>query len=309
MSENSPEIKIGIVGLDSSHAVQYAMLLHDETHSHHVPGGRIVAAYAGGSDDWELSHGRVPGFREQMEGGFAVPIYETIEEVVAASDAIMVLSIDGRVHLAQFEAIVAAGKPVYIDKPLTATVADAQRLAELAEQHSTRVFSSSVWRYAVGLREALVALDGPARHMSLHGQWPEHPGLHGWSWYGIHQVEMLYAALGSGCRRVSCVRDGAAEVITGFWSDGRIGTIATNHDEDLKYGGWIADAAQTQPITVCDTMHDRYAAFLRGALAFYRGGEAPVALAETVETIAFMESAMRSREQQGVLVELPGGAA
>lgn len=309
MSENSPEIKIGIVGLDSSHAVQYAMLLHDEAHSHHVPGGRIVAAYAGGSDDWELSYSRVPGFREQLDQAYSVPIYETIEEVVAASDAIMVLSIDGRVHLAQFEAIVASGKPVYIDKPLTATVADAQRLAELAEQSSTRVFSSSVWRYAVGLREALAALDGPARHMSLHGQWPEHPGLHGWSWYGIHQVEMMFTALGSGCRRVSCVREGAAEVITGFWSDGRIGTIATNHDENLKYGGWIADAENTQPIAICDTMHDRYAAFLRGALAFYRGGPAPVALAETVETIAFMECALRSREQNGVMVGLPGGAA
>jgi len=74
MIENTVEIKIGIVGLDSSHAVQYAMLLHDEAHSHHVSGGRIVAAYAGGSDDWELSHGRVPGFREQMACEFAVPI-------------------------------------------------------------------------------------------------------------------------------------------------------------------------------------------------------------------------------------------
>jgi len=303
MSE--PIIRIGIVGLDSSHAVQYAKLLHQTEHTHHVPGGCIVAAFSGGSPDWELSHGRVPGFQGELEKTFSIPVYETIAEVVAQSDAIMILTIDGRVHLSQFEAVAASGKPVYIDKPLTATTADAQRLAKVAARTSTRVFSSSVWRYAVGLREAMAALTGPARHMSVHGQWPEHPGLHGWSWYGIHQVEMLYAVLGAGCQRVVCARHGSAEVITGFWSDGRTGTIATNHDEDLKYGGWIADAEGTQPIAVSDTMHDRYAAFLRGALAFYQGGEEPVALTETIETIAFMETAHRSRGQGGRLLELP----
>jgi hypothetical protein len=301
-------IKIGIVGLDSSHAVQYAKLLHESDHAHHVPGGRIVAAYAGGSPDWELSYGRVPGFREELEQGFSIPVFEMIAEVVAAADALMILTIDGRVHLDQFEAVAASGKPVYIDKPLTATTADARKLAELAGKTGTRIFSSSVWRYAVGLREATEALTGPARHVSLHGQWPEHPGLHGWTWYGIHQVELLYSIFGAGCRRVACVRDGAAEVITGFWSDGRTGTIATNHDEELKYGGWMADAQGTQPIAVADTMHERYAAFLRSALVFYRGGAAPVALTETIETIAFMETAMRSREQGGVLLEISGGA-
>ncbi|MEJ6603716.1 MAG: Gfo/Idh/MocA family protein [Verrucomicrobiia bacterium] len=302
-------IKIGIVGLDSSHAVQYAKLLHEADHSHHVSGGRIVAAYAGGSPDWELSHGRVAGFQEELENGYSIPVRATIEEVVAASDAIMILTIDGRVHLDQFRAVAASGKPVYIDKPLTATTADARQLAEIAESTSARVFSSSVWRYAVGLREALAEVAGPVRHMSLHGQWPVHPGLHGWAWYGIHQVELLYAALGVGCQRVSCARDGAAEVLTGFWSDGRIGTIATNHDEGLTYGGWVADAEGTHPIEVKDGMHDRYAAFLTSALAFYRGGPAPVALAETIETIAFMETAWRSREQGGVVLELPGGDA
>ncbi|MGK0237152.1 MAG: hypothetical protein ACI92G_000610 [Candidatus Pelagisphaera sp.] len=308
MSENSPEIKIGIVGLDSSHAVQYATLLHQTDHAHYVAGGRIVAAYAGGSADWDLSYSRVPGFRVQLEQEFSIPVYESIAEVVAVSDAIMILSIDGRVHLDQFEQIATSGKPVYIDKPLTATTADAKRLAEIATQSSTRVFSSSVWRYAVGLQNAMAAMIGSCRHMSMHGQWPEHPGLHGWSWYGVHQVEMLYAVLGSACRRVACARDGASEIITGFWTDGRTGTIATNHDEKLAYGGWMASSDGTFPIEVADTMHERYAAFLRSALAFYRGGEAPVALSETVETIAFMETALGSRERHGVVLDLPGGS-
>jgi hypothetical protein len=305
MSES--EIKIGIVGLDSSHAVQYAKLLHETDHPHHVPGGRIVAAYAGGSPDWDLSHGRVAGFQAELERGYAVPVVDTIEEVVAAADAIMILTIDGRVHLDQFRIVAASGKPVYIDKPLTATADEARQLAAVAQASGSRIFSSSVWRYAVGLRDALRALSEPARHLSLHGTWPEHPGLHGWTWYGIHQVEIAYAVLGAGCQKVACSRDGASEVITAFWSGGRTVTIATNHDEDLTNGGWVADAEGTYAIAVKDGMHDRYAAFLTNALAFYRGGPAPVALAETIETIAFMETAWQSREQGGVLLDLPGG--
>ena len=307
MSES--EIKIGIVGLDSSHAVQYAKLLHEADHAHHVPGGRIVAAYAGGSPDWELSHGRVAGFQKELVEGYAIPVLDTIEEVVAASDAVMILTIDGRVHLDQFRTVAASGKPVYIDKPLTAMAVEARQLAAIAHETGSRIFSSSVWRYAVGLRDAMQALSGPARHLSLHGTWPEHPGLHGWTWYGIHQVEIAYAVLGAGCRRVACSRDGASEVITAFWSDGRTATIATNHDANLTNGGWVADAEATHAIEVKDGMHDRYAAFLTSALAFYRGGPAPVALAETIETIAFMETAWRSRAQRGLVLDLPGGAA
>lgn len=302
-------INIGIIGLDSSHAVQYAKLLHEADHPHHVPGARIVAAYAGGSPDWELSHGRVAGFRQELADGYAIPVVATIEEVVAAADALMILTIDGRVHLEQFTAVAASGKPAYIDKPLTATTAEARELAGIAAQTGSRVFSSSVWRYAVGLREAMAALSGPARHLSLHGTWPVHPGLHGWTWYGIHQVEMAYAVLGAGCQKVACARDGASEVITAFWPGGRTVTIATNHDENLTNGGWVADAETTHSIEVKDGMHDRYAAFLRSALDFYRGGEAPVALTETIETIAFMETAWCSRGQGGVLLDLPGGKA
>jgi len=301
---NDTPIKIGIIGLDSSHAVHYAKLLHETDHPQHVPGGQIVAAYPGGSPDWELSHGRVLGFEAEMSDIHAVPIYDNIAEVVAASDALMILTIDGRVHVEQFTAVAGAGKPVYIDKPLTATTAEARQLAAIASETSTRVFSSSVWRHAVGLREAMDALTGPARHVSLHGMWPEHPGLHGWTWYGIHQVEIAYAVLGAGCQKVACTRDGRSEVLSGFWSEGRTVTIATNHDENLSNGGWIADGEATHAVTVCDTMHERYAAFLRSALEFYRGDEAPVALAETVETINFMETAWRSRKKGGVLLPL-----
>jgi predicted dehydrogenase len=297
-------LKIGLVGLDSSHCVEYATLLHDASHAHHVPGGRIVAAMAGGSPDWDLSTSRLAGFRDRMKNEFGVALVASLQEVAAESDAIMILSIDGRAHPAQFEAIAPHGKPVYIDKPMSVSVAEAVRIRNVARETGTRVFSSSVWRHARGLREALAALGGPCRHAHLQGQWPLEPGLHGWFYYGIHQVELLYSAMGTGCRQVACTRHDAVEVLNGYWADGRIGTIAANHAERRPFGGWLLGGEGSALVAVEDSKQDRYAAFLKSALEFFNGAVEPVPLAETVETIAFMEAAAGSARQAGAPVPL-----
>jgi hypothetical protein len=303
-SRTNNELKIGLVGLDSSHCVEYATLLHQADHAHHVAGARIVAAYPGGSPDWELSASRVDGFTTRMETEFSVPICDSIEAVVSQSDAIMILSVDGRVHLEQFEAVAEAGKPVYIDKPLTIDVAEAQKLKAIAVRTGTRAFSSSVWRFSRGLRSCLDSLNGACRHAALHGQWPLHAGLQGWFFYGIHQVEMLFAAMGPGCLRVACTRDGSSEVLTGFWPDGRMGIISTCHDEQRPFGGCLQGPEGEALVRVVDSKYDRYQAFLQSALAFFRGEAAPVGIDETLETIAFLEAAAQSAEQGGRLVGL-----
>ncbi len=300
----TPEIQIGLIGLDSSHCVEYARLFHDQQHEQHVTGARIVAAYPGGSPDWELSYSRVEGFCDQVKNEFGVPLVGSIEELVAAADAIMILSVDGRTHLKEFEQVAQSGKPVYIDKPLSATLADAVRLHAIAQSTGTRLFSSSVWRFSRGLIEAKAALEGPCRLAHVHGHWPLHAGMHGWTYYGIHHVEMLYAVMGTGCLRVSCHRVGSTEVLIGFWPDGRVGTIATDHDEELPFGGWLLGEKGSSMMEVRDTKYHRYEAFLQAALKFFGGAAAPVPLRESIETIAFLEAAAQSAAQGGTSVDV-----
>ena len=52
-------LNIGMIGLDTSHAAAFTKLLNDTSAPFHVPGGRIVAAYPGGSPDFELSWSRL----------------------------------------------------------------------------------------------------------------------------------------------------------------------------------------------------------------------------------------------------------
>ncbi|GAB5562866.1 MAG: Gfo/Idh/MocA family oxidoreductase [Synoicihabitans sp.] len=308
MSGLSSEIKIGIVGLDSSHAPKYTELLQDTSHPHHVSGGRIVAAYAGGSDNWELSYARLPGFRAEMADRFDVPIHDSIEAVAEASDALMILSVDGRVHRAQFETVTTAapGKPIYVDKPLACAKSEAQAMAGRAAASDTPVFSSSVWRFAPGVIKAQAAMAGGSQKAKLHGMWPLHPGLHGWAFYGVHHIELLYALMGSGCERVRCENEGSHETITGYWPHGRTGTITTDHEKETPFAGEITGGdGQPLALDLEVTISELYSAFLTKALEFFRGDPVPVPLTETCETIAFLESAWRSRESAGEVMPLP----
>jgi len=70
-------LRIGMIGLDTSHVIAFTKLINDPTVPDHVPGGKVVAAYKGGSDDIESSYSRVDGFTKQLQDDFGVQIVGT----------------------------------------------------------------------------------------------------------------------------------------------------------------------------------------------------------------------------------------
>jgi hypothetical protein len=98
-------VRIGMAGLDTSHVPAFASLLHDPNHEYHVAGGRIVAAFPGGSPDFDLSISRVEKFTAQLRDTHRVEIVESLAALRGKCDAVMLESIDGRVHLEQFREV------------------------------------------------------------------------------------------------------------------------------------------------------------------------------------------------------------
>ena len=98
-------LNIGIIGTDSSHSVAFTRLLNDPSDVNHIPGGKVVAAFLGGSADFALSADRVQGFMATLETEYGVSRMDSPEEIAANCDAILLTSADGRVHLEQFKRI------------------------------------------------------------------------------------------------------------------------------------------------------------------------------------------------------------
>src|SRR4051812_8906902 len=127
-----PELRVGLIGLDTSHTIAFARLLNDPKNKEHVEGATIVAGFKGGSPDIAESATRVEGFTKQLVDTYHVKLYDTIEELARNVDAIMILSVDGRPHLDEFRRVISAHKPVFIDKPLAASLRDAIEIFRLS---------------------------------------------------------------------------------------------------------------------------------------------------------------------------------
>src|ERR1700739_3339403 len=141
------QLRLGIIGTDTSHVTAFARLLNDPLSPDHVPGAVIVAAYKGGSPDIESSASRVNGYAEELRNKWKIKFYSDIPTLCKNVDAILLESNDGRVHLEQVKPVFAAHRPVFMDKPLASTLADAREIARLAKQADTPWFSTSSLRY------------------------------------------------------------------------------------------------------------------------------------------------------------------
>lgn len=297
-------LKIGMVGLDTSHVTAFANLLHDSSNPHYVPGARITVAYPGGSPDFDISINRVEGFTNDLRDKHDVAIAQSIAELKGQCDAIFLESVDGRIHLSQFREIADWGVPVFIDKPLTISSSEAREIAALAKANGTRVMSASAIRYGQRLQEALADDTlGAITGGDFFGPMKLIDVLPGFFWYGIHTIEMLYATLGTGCCEVAVTRSGPNDLILAQWADGRIATARGHRTGNGQFGGTIHREKGSQAVNDSTSPKPYYAGLLENVVAFLNGADV-LDLSESVEVIRFLEAANESVANGGQPVAL-----
>ena len=300
ISARAADLRVGMIGLDTSHVVQYLNHLNDPKHKDYVPGAKIVAGFKGGSPDVESSRSRVDGFTKTAVEKFGVKMYDSIEELSKNVDAILILSVDGRPHLDQFRRTLAAKKPVFIDKPLAGSLKDALEIARLSKANNVPVFSSSSLRYTVDSPVPQLEKVGELASVFSYGPAelePHHPDMY---WYGIHATEALYAVLGTGCEKVVRTHTKNTDVITGVWSDGRVGTMQGNRNGRAGYG---VTAIGSKGV-VKGGEKSSYKPLVEAYMKFFQTGVAPVSMETTIEILAFMEAADESKRRGGAPVTI-----
>jgi hypothetical protein len=291
------DLRLGIIGTDTSHVPAFTKVLNDPKAKDHVEGAKVVAAFKGGSKDITNSWMRVDKYAEEISKNYGVKIYDSIEEMCKNVDAVLLESVDGRPHLAQATPVILAGKPLFIDKPMAASLKDALAIFELAKKHKVPVFSASSLRFGketIAVRNGSIGKVQSAETTSPAKIDPTHPDLF---WYGIHGVESLFTVMGTGCQTVerTTTADGLIQV-TGTWEGGRKGTFT----EGKGYGGKAIGDKGESPVG----KYDGYAALVKEIVPFFQTGKPPVPMEETVEILAFMEAADASKAAGGKPVKI-----
>ena len=294
-------IRAGIIGLDTSHVLAFTKTLNTDPQPPEVMGLRMVAAYPKGSADIESSTKRVPEYTEKVKA-MGVEIVDSIEALCEKVDVIFLESNDGRPHLEQLRPCLKAGLPVFIDKPVAGSLADAIKIYAEAKAAGVPVFSSSSLRFGKNTQLVRGGSIGQVKSAETHSPASlekTHPDLF---WYGIHGVESLFTLMGTGCLSVKrgTTPDGKI-MVTGTWAGGRTGIFRESNDSDRKgYGGKAIGEKGESPAGDISG----YDPLLHAAVKFFRTGIAPVTPEETLEIYAFMEAADESKRRNGAEVTL-----
>jgi len=291
--------RIGIIGLDTSHVTAFTSFINNPSKNY---GCKVVAGYPGGSPDVTASASRVEKFTLTLRDKYGVEIVDSIEELCKKVDGILLESVDGRPHLAQAKPVIAARKPLFIDKPMAGNLADVIEIFRLAEQNNVPCWSSSSLRYSPTIVE-MKEKDTAGQVLGCDVFSPcdleeHHPDLY---WYGVHGVEMLFAVMGTGCETVQRVQTKDCDFVVGLWKDGRIGTYRGLRTPKSDYGVTIVGSKAI----IQGGKYGGYEPLVDEIIKFFKTGQVPVPKAETIEIFAFMSAADESKAKGGAAVSVP----
>lgn len=291
--------RVGLIGLDTSHSVVFTKVLNDPAVADGYSGYKVVAAYPYGSKSIETSMKMIPPNIDKVKE-MGVEIAGSIKEVLDKADVILLETNDGRLHLEQALQVIKAGKPLFIDKPMTASLADALSIFEAAKKYKVPIFSSSSLRFMNSAQEVVNGKIGKVTGADVYSPAiieKTHPDLF---WYGVHGVETLFTIMGRGCKQVVRVNTEFTDLVIGTWSDNRLGSFRGIRNGKNGYGGTAfgeAGIATVGPF-------EGYQNLLVQIIQFFLTGKAPVSPDETLEIFAFMEAAEESKKNGGATVNL-----
>ena len=293
------QARVGIIGLDTSHSIAFTKALNDPASGPEFGGYKVIAAFPRGSNDIKSSVDRIPGYTEDVKK-LGVEIVNSIEELLNRTDVVLLETNDGRLHLEQALPVMKAGKRMFIDKPVAASLSDTIAIFRAARHYNVPVFSSSSLRYITGAKEVADGSVGKVLGADTYSPATlekTHPDLF---WYGVHGVETLFTLMGTGCKTVVRTFTENTDVVTGTWQDNRIGTFRGIRYGRADYGGTVFGE---KGITVLGK-YSGYNPLLVEIVKFFQSGIPPVKPEETIEIFAFMAAADESKKRGGVPVEI-----
>jgi predicted dehydrogenase len=190
-------VNIGIIGAENSHAGQVAKYINVEKG---VKGFAVTHLW-GEKDEFAA---------KTAEQGQIPTIVKDIEDMLGEVDGVMIDHRDGKFHLAAAKPFVKAGYPVFVDKPMSRSLAEAKAFLKFRKAHRAPVCTMSSIYYHEDMPGVVKRLAKLGRLRSLRlsgpGDWNSQWG--GIWFYGIHQVELMVHLVGPAAQEASLTVNG-----------------------------------------------------------------------------------------------------
>lgn len=298
------ELRLGIVGLDTSHCLAFTRILNDpdQPDDQRVDGARVTHAW--GAEAKPGEEATIAERRAELTERWGVRMVGRPASLVGKVDSVLLLSVDGSTHVSQARPFLAREIPLFIDKPFTNSVAQARALVKLVRASSAPVMSCSALRWAeeVTATRSEFATIGEPIGGCFCGPGSHKPGIPGSFFYGIHAAEMMQAVMGPG---VDCVRSRHTEsedVVTVAYRDGRSAVL--RFVRGCPEGFWLSVSCPGGRRLVPVDKGTFYIRMLREIVGMFRTGTPAVPLDDTFEIVALLEACDKSGARKGAEVKL-----
>jgi predicted dehydrogenase len=192
--------KIGLIGSDNSHGLGFAQLCNlpnERTGTFLYPGIRITAIYGHEKERTE----------QVAKDGAIEKIYENANDMIGNVDAVMVIFRHGSKHAKYTLPFIEAGIPVWVDKPFTSNIAEAEAIVEAAKRKNVLITGGSAVIHSHDVKTlAYIAQKdiGLDRVVAGYLNFPGdiHSEYDGIFFYGPHSVEMMMTIFGNDVKSV-----------------------------------------------------------------------------------------------------------
>lgn len=248
-------------------------------------GARIVA----------LAGGDTERNRLLAERGAIPHVVEQVEDLLDLADALIITDRHGGLHREHASPFLTRGRPVYVDKPLACSVADADAIVEQARAHDAPLTSSTPLRWLPELdaleRETVselgsihaVIASGPADPSSEYG---------GIFFYGIHSADVALRLAQGPIGDVHVEESGDLLIASGLVGQTHV-TINLLRPNGNSYTSFHVSVIGERGIrsTALPTTGDFGGPALRGFIAMARTRQPPIPYEDLIRPIQFLEKA------------------
>lgn len=282
-------IRVALIGLDTSHSIEFTRRMQspDCEPDLKVDGIQAVSCLRFMTP---FTCADILNSRQKQLEQWGVRVTENFEEAVADCDAIMIEINDPSLHWDYFQKCADLHKPIFIDKPLADTYENGKKIVDLSRKQKIPVMSSSSLRFAHAFVEACQAVPNPSQVIAF-GPLGIPAAGEGLIWYGVHSFEMLQRAMGIGAQCVDARSDESGVVTIVTYPHSRRGTVVLTENH-YAYGGTLIDPESAFPYIVDSSRI--YTEQLKVIVDFFRTGEAPLTLDDTLEVMRLLDAAVAS---------------
>jgi predicted dehydrogenase len=276
--------RVGLVGIENSHAEDIVRYLNAQPHE--LSAARVSAIVAGEPDRTA----------KLTQLGAIETVVQKSQDLLSSVDALIVTSRDGAEHAAQALPFLEAGIPVWVDKPLAASLADAESIVAAAEQSGAALTSSSALRWVPDTTAIVAAMAaiGPLQEIVVSGPADPNSEYGGIFFYGIHAADIAQRLLPGRPDDIEVTALPAGISVRYSLGTVRVTLELLGPDSERRIPFWASASGQQGAVEREILLPDNYVQpGVNAFVGMLRSGIAPIPYRELVAPIAILESVQR----------------